>query len=455
MEQSFSFISSDSKEAYFLCFTKTDLFRVKEIVEDLRRYNLELSYLTGDVKDREEQIAIRIQNSKGVLFFVSKNVLSTDDTDLKTQYEMAAYFLEKPVYPIILDDVKDADVSETLFGWWVELNNKTCIKIPTAFTIIHALNIETNLKTHESVSASSISDLGDQYAHYSSIQDYANAVIILKKLADMGNAIGQNDLGHYYQMGFGVEQNDLLAFKYYRMAAEQDFAMAQNNLGMCYLDGIGTPQDYQKAIYFLKIAADKGLDLALYNLGRCYLLGLGVPQSYKMAIKSLELPAAHGMGDAQVLIGSCYIEAPFYCRNTKKGIAFLQTAAEKGVSSAEYYLGTLYYSGQGVKKDGSQAFNYFSRAAEHGDADAMAYLCFCYADGFGVSQDDRMAEKYLRLSVEKNSPLGQFSLGTYLLDGECTEEEYEEAIRLLRLSAQQDWEGQSEAANLLKKMGAS
>lgn len=452
MEQSFSFISSDSKEAYYLCFTKTDLFRVREIVEDLRRYNLELSYLTSDVKDREEQIAIRIQNCKGVLFFVSKNVLSADDTDMKTQYEMAAHFLEKPVYPIILDDVKDADVSETLFGWWVELKNMTCIENPTAFTIIQALNIETNLNVHESVSATSMSDLLDRYQHYVQIEDYENAALVLMQLSSQGHAISQNELGICYEKGLGVKQDLSLAMKYYEMAAAQDLPLAQNNLGACYLN-YDECCDYGKAFSYFKLAADKGLALAECNLAKCYFSGMGVKQSFSKAVKYLKSPAEQGIPDAQFLLGTCYHDGAGVWKNKKKAAFLIRSAADQGIEEAQLLYGMICYSGDGVEEDYATAFKYFSLAAEQGDFDAIAYLGIFYDNGFCVEQNVEKALELLRKSAEGGSALGELYLADCLLNENCTDEEYDEAVRLLRLSAQQDWDDQAEAIKRLKQLG--
>jgi TPR repeat protein len=45
-----------------------------------------------------------------------------------------------------------------------------------------------------------------------------------------------------YAKGEGVPKNDVLAVKWYRLAAEQDNANAQANLGSMYGNGLASPR---------------------------------------------------------------------------------------------------------------------------------------------------------------------------------------------------------------------
>jgi TPR repeat protein len=61
-----------------------------------------------------------------------------------------------------------------------------------------------------------------------------------------------------YRNGDGVPQNDKIALKWYRLAAEQENAGAQDNLGLMYAFGKGVPKDYVYAHMWLDIAASQG-----------------------------------------------------------------------------------------------------------------------------------------------------------------------------------------------------
>ena len=60
--------------------------------------------------------------------------------------------------------------------------------------------------------------------------EYAGAAIVLSKFAESRNSEAQYRLGSLYRIGRGVPQDDLLAFKWMKAAAEQNHANAQFNL---------------------------------------------------------------------------------------------------------------------------------------------------------------------------------------------------------------------------------
>ena len=74
-------------------------------------------------------------------------------------------------------------------------------------------------------------------------------------------------IGHMYDKGEGVEQNDLEAVKWYRMAAEQGLAEAQMNLGFMVENGRGAQQNSSEAVVWYRRAAKQGEADAQNNLG--------------------------------------------------------------------------------------------------------------------------------------------------------------------------------------------
>src|ERR1017187_333582 len=88
--------------------------------------------------------------------------------------------------------------------------------------------------------------------------DWKSAFLLLKPLAEQGDATAQFDLGFIYENGKGVPQDYAEAMKWYRKAADQGNADAQNNLGTMYANGQGAPQDYTEAIKWWRKAADQG-----------------------------------------------------------------------------------------------------------------------------------------------------------------------------------------------------
>lgn len=117
--------------------------------------------------------------------------------------------------------------------------------------------------------------------------DYAIALLLIRPLAEQGDAVAQYILGDMYVKGQGVSQDNAEAVKWYRLAADQGYASAQGNLGILYANGIGVPQDYAEAVKWLRKAADQGYPP--YILAIMCENGVGTPQDYVQAYKWFKL----------------------------------------------------------------------------------------------------------------------------------------------------------------------
>jgi len=68
------------------------------------------------------------------------------------------------------------------------------------------------------------------------VREYKDLVIILKKLADQGNARAQNSMGLIYRFGKGVDKDRVLAEEWFKKAIKQGRAEAKVNLAEMRLD---------------------------------------------------------------------------------------------------------------------------------------------------------------------------------------------------------------------------
>src|ERR687894_1077152 len=98
--------------------------------------------------------------------------------------------------------------------------------------------------------------------------DAAQALRLLRTLADGGDAEAQALLGFEYTLGQGVPQDLTQAMIWYRRAAEQGHAGAQAALGVMYADGRGVPRDRAEALRWLRPAAAAGNETARTELAR-------------------------------------------------------------------------------------------------------------------------------------------------------------------------------------------
>jgi len=105
--------------------------------------------------------------------------------------------------------------------------------------------------------------------------DPLKVVLISKDLMDQFEfPHAQNDIGlAFLQMPteFLKKPTDRAAFdgeafKYFRLAAENDNKEGQNNLGFAYENGRGVDQNMASAVKWYQKAADQGLEVAKSNL---------------------------------------------------------------------------------------------------------------------------------------------------------------------------------------------
>ena len=89
-------------------------------------------------------------------------------------------------------------------------------------------------------------DLSDGFKAYKK-GDYDIAFMLLKPLAEKGNAAAQTLLGVMYHGGRGVIKNYKEAIEWYRKAAEKGVVIAQSRLGDFYAGGLGTKEDLKEA----------------------------------------------------------------------------------------------------------------------------------------------------------------------------------------------------------------
>jgi uncharacterized protein len=129
--------------------------------------------------------------------------------------------------------------------------------------------------------------------------DYAEAMRLLRPLAEQGEANAQSQLGAMYTFGDGVPHDTEQGAMWYRKAAEQGNANAQNKLGLMYAFGIGTPKDGAQSLFWYRKAAEQGDASAQFTLGLMYYDGAGVPENYMTSHMWFNL-AASGAGNPEL-----------------------------------------------------------------------------------------------------------------------------------------------------------
>lgn len=123
--------------------------------------------------------------------------------------------------------------------------------------------------------------------------DYETALAECQPLADEGNVEAMFCVGRMYANGFGVPMDDVLALKWYGLAAGEGHGQAQYNLGLMHANGWGVAMNDAAAAGFYRLAAGNGIVEAQAALGYCYKHGAGVEKDLTKAHIWFDIAAHH------------------------------------------------------------------------------------------------------------------------------------------------------------------
>ena len=206
---------------------------------------------------------------------------------------------------------------------------------------------------------------------------------LYEKVANLGGAKIQLQLGQMHKNGNGVCEDYQEALFWFRKSAEQNLPEAQYEIGMMYHEGIGVLQDYLEALYWLEKASVQGHTEAQYEIGMIYLNGTGVLQNHRKAFYWFEKAAHQGHAKAQFKI--------------------YKKAAHQGDIKAQCQLGYMYMHGKGVLRDEHKAVDWYQRAAEQGNLEAQLWLGQTYKNGNGFLKDDQKAFYWFEKVVSQDN----------------------------------------------------
>ena len=243
-------------------------------------------------------------------------------------------------------------------------------------------------------------------------------VIELHDKAISGDAESIFKLSVFYFRGKDVPEDCFFSFRLVRYAAEQGFEQAFSILGKYYAFGVGTPRNSAEAVRWFLQAADCPQDEdILAILASCYYSGAGVPQDEEKAMNYWVEAAERGHSD---------------------GFRFCQIAADAGYARGQYILGIFYQEGiGGTPADIEQALYWFHKAAKQNYPHAQCRLGILYSDAdYGIEKDPETAVKWFQLAAAQNDIAARSRLADCLVNGEGIEKNIDEAVRILRELAQ-------------------
>ena len=123
------------------------------------------------------------------------------------------------------------------------------------------------------------------------------------KVAEKGDAEGQNNVGFLYERGLGVSQDYKQAEAWYMMASAQGLPSAKHNLAMLTYKGHINNKDWRKSVEWLKEADQMDFGPSTYMLGVLYMRGEGIFKDRDVAFELFKKAAKLGEARGQYMVG--------------------------------------------------------------------------------------------------------------------------------------------------------
>ena len=115
-------------------------------------------------------------------------------------------------------------------------------------------------------------------------QDYAKALELYHRAAELGFAKAYNNIGNAYDNGEGVEVDKEKAMYYYELSAIGGNAKARHNLG--YMEA--NTGNVERAVRHLMIATRDGQSESLNSIKRLYTNGHAPKKNYTKALQAYQ-----------------------------------------------------------------------------------------------------------------------------------------------------------------------
>ncbi len=164
--------------------------------------------------------------------------------------------------------------------------------------------------------------------------NYKKAYMILKKLAEAGDAEAGNALGIMYKQGLWVKQNDKKALYLFKVASQRGYAKGAYNEALAYKFGHGTEQNPERAAKLIDLSEEMGFRKTDYAIGYAYYKGQGREQDYTKAVEHYRKGAEKGDAACMFSLGYCYLRGRGVERDIEQGKQWIEKAANKGYSRA-------------------------------------------------------------------------------------------------------------------------
>lgn len=193
-----------------------------------------------------------------------------------------------------------------------------------------------------------------------------------------------NTLASTYNDPAYAGHSPILAFYYYKLAAENGFQSAYYKVAIKYYKGEGVGPNYQQAFHWFKIAADNGDQAAKLMMADCYRVGAGTKMNLKQALELLSLKPGRTRVERLLTVLVLYDldrANRFPSNYSKNEVVETIKQINDGLTVANLLLGEIFRQGLlGQKRDLLSAEHYFLEAMRAGHKEAGEHLLQVYRD---------------------------------------------------------------------------
>jgi TPR repeat protein len=267
-------------------------------------------------------------------------------------------------------------------------------------------------------------------------QDSARAALCFKRAADQGNTAGLVEYGNCLRTGNGTVKNTGEAANYYRRAAALNDPEAQYRLGKMLRLRVGGVKDVDEAAQLFKAAGESGHGLALNCYGQMLERGVGVPKDIQEAVRYYQLSSDRACPKGMFNLADMFHHGKYVAPNVREAVRLYKLAADAGLLEALYALYEIWKGGEGnVPANPVMAAQAAEAHADKGEFLGLLAYADVLQNGIGVNRDPARASELLAQAHSCRFTAAQLNHGLRLERGKGCRQNYEEAVRYYRISA--------------------
>lgn len=215
------------------------------------------------------------------------------------------------------------------------------------------------------------------------------------------NYLAKFTLALFYQHGWGIQKNEVVACQWHEKAAKGAIPAANHFYAQCLQEGVHQPADLQAAIHWYQKAANLGHIISLCAIADLHMQGRDIENNPQKALAYCQSAATAGSMPAQIKMGEYYLNGDETIRDPQQAAIWFGYAAEKNSLEAYYYLGIINLN---EFNDQTRALYWFEKAASQGYLPAYYQTARLYFNApvsadTGMPVAENLAKSYLWLSA--------------------------------------------------------